>query len=307
MAEVKGLDSGSVAGRLRLALAGLWLLDAALQFQPFMFSKAFGQSLAASAAGNPAVLADPITWSAHLTEQYPVALNAVFAMTQLLLAVGIAWRRTARPALAASVAWSLAVWWLGEGFGGLLAGTATPLNGAPGAVILYAVLAVLLWPAGTRHAARHTAGEPFPAAEAIGPRAARITWLVLWGTLTITALLPSDGGPLVRFPLALGLMLIATGVFLDPPGQRAGLVLAMVLAVVIWVTGEAFGDVLTGQATDPNTGPLLVLLALAYWPATGRRSYFRGSRFRRLHEEPDDQGNDAGKDYQARHRVSLRD
>jgi hypothetical protein len=40
-----------------------------------------------------------------------------------------------------------------------------------------------------------------------------------------------------------------------------------VVAVVIWVFGEAFGAIMTGGATDPSSGPLLALLALAYWPA----------------------------------------
>jgi hypothetical protein len=35
---------------------------------------------------------------------------------------------------------------------------------------------------------------------------------------------------------------------------------------VIWVFGEALGGILTGVGTDPNSGPLLALLALAYWP-----------------------------------------
>ena len=43
--------------RLQLALAGIWLLDAVLQFQAFMFSKGFSQMLGATAAGNPAVIA----------------------------------------------------------------------------------------------------------------------------------------------------------------------------------------------------------------------------------------------------------
>ena len=38
------------------------------------------------------------------------------------------------------------------------------------------------------------------------------------------------------------------------------------MALAIWVIGENFGGILTGQATDPNTGPLLVLVTLAYWP-----------------------------------------
>ena len=41
------------------------------------------------------------------------------------------------------------------------------------------------------------------------------------------------------------------------------------MALAIWVIGENFGGILTGQATDPNTGPLLVLVTLAYWPLAG--------------------------------------
>ena len=46
--------------------------------------------------------------------------------------------------------------------------------------------------------------------------------------------------------------------------------LAVVVALVIWVVGQAFGVILAGGATDPNSGPLLVLLALAYWPSPAR-------------------------------------
>ena len=50
-----GLGAGQVATRaapdarrmLQLALAGVWLLDGVLQYQSFMFTKAFGQMLAA--------------------------------------------------------------------------------------------------------------------------------------------------------------------------------------------------------------------------------------------------------------------
>jgi hypothetical protein len=46
----------------------------------------------------------------------------------------------------------------------------------------------------------------------------------------------------------------------------AGLVLAFVLATVIWVFGQGFGMPFQGMATDPNSAPLLALLATAYWP-----------------------------------------
>ena len=45
---------------------------------------------------------------------------------------------TVKIALGTSVVWSLAVWWLGEGLGSVLIGGASPVEGAPGAAIIYA-------------------------------------------------------------------------------------------------------------------------------------------------------------------------
>lgn len=118
-----------------------------------------------------------------------VLLNSVFATIQLLLGLGIAFRPTTRLALGASIAWSLAVWWLGEGLGGALTGAARPVSGAPGAVILYALLAVLLWPAGRGTPA------PFAAARFAGAAVARVLWLVLWVSLAYLALTPANRAP----------------------------------------------------------------------------------------------------------------
>ncbi len=280
---------------LQLALAGIWLLDGVLQYQSFMFTKAFGQMLGATAAGNPGAIASPINWDARLVEHNTVVLNAIFATIQLLLGLGIAWRPTVRLALGASIAWSLGVWWFGEGLGGILNGSADPVNGAPGAVIIYALLAVLLWP--TDHDRRRAS---FTAARAVGVPLARALWVVLWLSLAYFALLPANRAPqalngmiagmesgepgwlaaldrgaaslvahqglAASIVLAAALVVIAAGVFLPPPAARGTLVLAIVVAAVIWVFGEAFGAILAGGATDPNSGPLLALLALAYWP-----------------------------------------
>src|ERR1700749_1136590 len=123
--------------------------------------------LAGTAAGNPAGIARPITWDATLVGHHLVLLNTVFATIQLLLGLGIAFRPTVRAALAASVAWSIGVWWFGEGLGGVLSGGADPLNGAPGAVIIYALLSGLLWPDG-RGREDGAAPAPFVAAMAVG-------------------------------------------------------------------------------------------------------------------------------------------
>jgi hypothetical protein len=304
--QTAGRDSASVATAdswrppdarrvLQLSLAVIWLLDAVLQYQSFMFSKGFARMLAGTASGNPRVIASPINWDANLIEHHAVLLNTIFATIQLLLALGIAWRPAVRVALAASIAWALAVWWFGEGLGEVLNSAASPVNGAPGAVIIYALLAVLLWPSD-----RHAATAPFAAARAVGAPAARALWLVLWGSLAYFALMPGNRAPqalnsmiagmasgepgwlagldnhaasllahrglAASVVLAVALALIAVGVYLPRPAARATVVLAIVVAAVIWVFGEAFGAILAGGATDPNSGLLLILLAVTYWP-----------------------------------------
>jgi hypothetical protein len=279
---------------LQLGLAAIWLLDGVLQYQSFMYTKAFGQMLARTAQGNPSVIARPITWDATLVEHHLVLVNTIFATIQLLLGLGIAFRPTVRIALAASIAWAIGVWWFGEGLGGILNGGASPLNGAPGAVIIYALLAVLLWPAD-----RDTAA-PFTAARAVGANVARALWLVLWLSLAYFALTPANRAPqalngmiagmesgepgwlsaiergtaslvahqglVASIMLAVALVVIAIGVYLPKPAAKAALVLAIVVSLLIWVVAEAFGGILASEATDPNSGPLLVLLALTYWP-----------------------------------------
>jgi hypothetical protein len=50
--------------------------------------------------------------------------------------------------LALSFAWALIVWWFGEAFGMLFMTMASPLTGAPGAVLLYGIIDLLVWPNG---------------------------------------------------------------------------------------------------------------------------------------------------------------
>ena len=294
--------------RAQLLLAAIWLLDGVLQYQPFMFTKDFGtQVLAPTAQGNPAVIADPITWAARIVTDHPIGTNAAFATIQLLLGLAIAWRPSAKAALAASIAWSLGVWWLGEGLRGVLSGNPSPLAGAPGAVILYALIAVLAWPT------KRTDGS-FPAARPVGTAAARGLWFALWGSLAYftmqsvntgsqtmhdmiagmadgepgwlatiinhSASLVANRGLAASTVLAVALGVIAIGVFLPPrltTVHRGTLVLALVVSAVIWVVGEALGELFSGQGTDPNSGPLLALLVLLYWPSVANRSEAAGA------------------------------
>lgn len=278
---------------LQLALGMIWLLDALLQFQPAMFTRSFpDQVLAPTAQGNPAWVAGPVHWSATLIAQHVALADTAFAVIQLLIALAILWRRTTRLGLALSVPWALSVWWLGEGLGGVLTSGPSAVTGAPGAVILYALLAVLLWPVpDVPH------GGSLATASPVGPVAARLAWVALWVSLAYDTLLAASraglagtvaglgagepgwlgaidsgagrllaahGGP-VSTVLAVAFAVIAVAVFI-PPVTRPVLAVAVALALVIWLVGEDLGAIFTGQGTDPNTGPLLVLLALAYWP-----------------------------------------
>lgn len=269
---------------VQLALGALWLLDATLQCQPYMFTSAFARDvIAPSAIGQPWVVAAPVGWAAQLISAHPVACNAGFAAAQLALALGLLLSRTARVALLASVAWSLAVWWLGEGLGGLLSGHGMLLTGSPGAVVLYAGLALAAYSPGDGR------GEPPSGAGAVA-------WVLTWAAGGVLQALPgqnrpgdvaaalreaADGVPdwlarptrylaatvdhhvVVVVALTVLSLLIALAATVPGPPRLASALSGATLAAGFWAFGQGFGLVFSGKSTDPNSGPLLLLLALA--------------------------------------------
>jgi hypothetical protein len=279
---------------LQWALGGLWLLDAGLQLQPSMFDVSFVTgTIEPTVSGAPHVVAAPVLWSANIMLGHLGLYNTVFALTQLALGVAMLSRRTVRPALAASVGWALLVWLFGEGLGGVLSG-GSPLTGVPGGVVIYALVAVLVWPP-RRSSAPH--GHS-PARSELAGSAARVLWTVLWASFCWYLLLPANRAPhgivsavagsspgepawvkgilgdLVSSPLRDGTEaslvlaglcgLLAVGIWL-PRTQKATL-LAAGLFGVLCALCQAFGGVFTGSGTDPGSGPVLVLLAACYWP-----------------------------------------
>jgi hypothetical protein len=271
---------------LQICLGLLWLLDAALQYQPFMFGPGFvTKGIEPAAAGNPVAIVSSVTWASDVMLRHVAVYNAMFASIQLLLAIGLFFRRTVKLALAASIVWALSVWWFGESLGGVFTG-ASPLAGLPGAVALYALIAIVLWPAGP-----------------LGATGANFLWLVLWAGFAHYLLLPAnrapdaitrifsaaDGQPgwvaatmasfahadahrgtQVSVVLAVACAGVALGVF-SRRARRPALVIAAGLGVLFWVA-EGFGGIFTGQGTDPSTGPLLILLAACYWQSPRHRS-----------------------------------
>jgi hypothetical protein len=296
----------------RLVLATVWLLDAVLQLQPFMFtrgSNGFSGMLNGLAAGNPGVVSHSITWNASNVYHNPILSNTIFASIQFLIAFGIVYKRTCKPALCLSIVWSLGVWWFGEGAGQVFQGGATPFGGGPGGVLFYAVLAVLLWP-------REGSDLPYVAARAVGEKASKIIWVAVWGVLAILSVVGSGRSPQALHDLVAGLnsgqpgwlsridrstetlflhhgtstaillavvcIVVAIGVFLPPTIARMTLVLAMVVFALIWVAVQDVGGILAGGATDPNSGLLVILLVLIYWPLADLRPAATGGAADRI-------------------------
>lgn len=285
---------------LTWALGALWLLDAALQYQPYMFTRAFPDHVIRPAgSGSPAWVAAPVRWSANLIGAHVIAFNAMFATIQLAIALGLFVTATVRLALAASIVWALLVWWLGEGLGGTLAGPQSPLMGLPGAVILYAVIALLVWPPRPRPTPRTGKHDSVATQGLAGAAGARAAWVLLWSCFAFEALRPAERAPSTLHDMIAGMsggeprwltvlddaaarlvaedgtgyaiglaalcLVIAAGA-LVPALTRVSVVLAILLASAIWLVGENLGQIATGTGTDPNTGLPLILLALCYWP-----------------------------------------
>jgi hypothetical protein len=255
----------------------------------------FSGMLRATAAGNPSWIAHTITWNASLNVHQPVLTNGIFSGVQFMIAFGIAWRPTCRAALALSVVWSLLVWWFGEGLGGVFTGTATPFGGGPGAVLYYALLAAVLWPMTTAGRA-----SPFVAARALGVSTARILWTSVWTLLAVLTVVGHGRSPVALHDLveetragepgwlvgldrwsqpvllhhgtavavlfALSCIVVAVCVYFRPALTQVVLVAAFIVFALIWVVIQNVGRVLAGGATDPNSGLLMLLFIVAYWP-----------------------------------------
>jgi hypothetical protein len=285
------------ARTIQIGLGLIWLVDGLFQIQPNMFGTAFANSVILPAAqGQPAIISGVITHTAHLMAAQPVLTDLVFAGIQLLIGAGLLIRETVKPALVLSFVWALGVWSLGEGFGGLFNGTAMPLTGAPGAALLYLAIGLLVWP---KRAPRDAYG-PAAAEGPLGEAGGIALWALVWCGFGLLWLLPAssnngalsgalqsaaagepgwlahmqlsvahslgNGGGSVALVAAFLSFVVGVGPLLFRR-NAIFLVVGVAMALDFWVLGQAFGQVFSGMATDPDTGPLLVLLALAVYRA----------------------------------------
>jgi hypothetical protein len=280
---------------VQIALGIIWLIDGVLQFQTYMYSHAFvSYVLEGAVGGQPSFIGNPIMTFARFYGHDLALWNTLAAEIQCAIGLGlIVSRRTVKPALVVSFMWAFVVWWFGEGFGPLLNGSpVSPLMGAPGAVLLYGLIGLLVWP-------RKGADERSVVdGGLLGRHGGRVVWSLLWleagglwflnvnssrtaihdqiagmasgspswlaGALNSVANSAQGHGVTIATILGIASIVIALAIWAPVRSVAlGGLALGAALSLGYWIFGQALGGPFwAGSATDVNSGPLFVLLAL---------------------------------------------
>jgi hypothetical protein len=281
---------------VQIALGLIWLLAGLLQFQSFMYTHGVVTEVFAPAAAKQwSIVATPMKAVDAFYGHDLTLWNTLAAEIQCAIGLGlIVGRKTVKPALLLSFGWAPLVWWFGEGFGGLTSTTLpSPLMGAPGAVIVYAIIGLLVWP--THKQAGCSPADTGP----LGDRGGLCAWSGLWllaaGLWLVNvnraaaathemiqaaaAASPrwlasfqsslaghtQGHGTAIAVVLAIVSLAVAGGVWTRL--RWAALGAGIVVSLGYWVFGQSLGGPFwIGNATDVNAGPLFVLLAVALFP-----------------------------------------
>ena len=256
--------------------------------------------------GQPPFIEPSLQFIVNQTTLHLAVVNVVIAVVQILLGLGflLLSDRWVKEVVIASIVWAFIVWYGGEGMSMLFTGAASILTGAPGAVLLYPLLGFAVYPR-KKFDTVSQQDKAKSRNEGLLSRA-QLRWLLsgFWFFAALLQLQPNwwqpgqisqaiggmvgQGGlnavlvdPVlqqvstitanIEIPLNITLIVIflALGTGLAVVKQerlRPFLIASIVVSVIIWYCSEAFGMILTGMATDFNSGLLIVVMALACWP-----------------------------------------
>ena len=283
---------------IQITLGLIWLLVGLLQFQSFMYTHGVITEVFGPAAEKQwSIVGGPMKTIDSFYGRDLTLWNTLAAEIQCAIGLGLVLsRKTVKPALLVSFAWSLTVGWFGEGFGGLTSTTLpSPLMGAPGAVILYAIIGLLVYPTSRQEGRSPVDQGP------LGDRGGLYAWSGLWALsagLWLVNVNRAKGathemiksmaeasphwlgkfqnsighhtqghGTTIAIVLAIISVAVAVGVW--TPLRWPALAVGIVISLAYWVLGQSLGGPFwIGNATDVNAGPLFVLLAVALFPLT---------------------------------------
>ena len=287
---------------LQCALGAIWVVDGLLKFQPDLFKSSFvSDVISPVGAGQPSLVASTINHAATLLSHGTTLWVALFGLIEIAIGVALFFRRAVKPALVASFVWGAGIYLFGEGFGMVLTGRASPLQGAPGAVCFSMLLGVLVWPKSDRPDDRVLVGAESSAAGRglLGGTGSLLAWAAIWLFEAIIWLFPfnraansitdqltvaANGQPgwYAHFLTSTGHTFAGTGIWmaallatmsviigLGPlVSKRSGIYigLGIALALLYWITGEGLGELLTFGGTNPNNGPIIALIGLSVLP-----------------------------------------
>jgi hypothetical protein len=314
--------------RLRQIIGILWLIDGLLQLQPLMFTMNMVNGVMIPMThGQPAPIAANLNWIVQITTQNLTLVNWIIALVQISIGLCLIFGLWVKPIVIVSIIWALIVWYGGEGLSMLLTGQASALTGAPGAVLLYPLLGLVIYPRRTsdgRFSHSLTANEDNNTGMGGILSRLQLRWVLagLWFLFALLQLQPywwqsgqisqaigsmvGQGGlnsvfvdPLLQrlsditanaeIPLNIALIVVFLGLgfgltLAKNEQVRPLLVLSILVSFVIWYMAEAFGMILTGMATDFNSGLLLIVIALACWPLAHSRVPQRREPTREIRE-----------------------
>ncbi|MGH9080791.1 MAG: hypothetical protein ACRDYE_12095 [Acidimicrobiales bacterium] len=272
--------------QLRIALGIFWLVDAGLQAEGEKFRRDYPLgTLAQSVMGAPHWLNRTIYAGINPFVAHWAWWNLASTLIQVAIGIGLVTGRSTKLALALSFVWAATIWWLGEGFGTLPSGFGLMAAGAPGAAALYILIGAMAWPRDGR--------------TDVDRRAWISSWVVLWvgaavlhfpfafpvgqvlqanleenrssaGLLAATSnwfgRISADHAVTVTIALVVLEAAIGLGWLVDRSHRRTWLGLGILLSLFFWVVVQQLGGIPGTDATDPDTAPMVILLALAAWP-----------------------------------------
>ena len=277
---IKKIISKITARKIQVSIGVLWLINGLLQLQPKMMTSSFAAKVIAPASnGQPIFISDPMHFAASLILGHPAFFDICFGLIQLTIGSMIIFKKTAKTGLVASIIWGIGVWYFGEGAGGIFSGHALLLTGAPGAALLYALISLgvigsskrpaewlkyvwvalwvgsgllLLWSRDTPVMLSHMVYKMVYGA----PR-----WMATVDHATASWLAAKASWQILLFVLVY--FAVGLSALIRSSWRYLGIAGGIIIALFIWIVGQGLGSYYTGLATDLNTAPLLILLAIS--------------------------------------------